>query len=202
MRRNLTRILKAVKAMACAALILALAGAGIWYLGQAMEGRNARADLESRWQESDPSRPKEVFQPGDVVGRLVVPRIDLDSPVVEMADVDDRENLNKGPAHLAGSALPGRPGNCVIAGHRTTYSHPFFSLDVLREGDSVVLIDLSRVSYVYEVTQVLIVDPEEVWVMEPTPEASVTLIACHPRFSARNRIVVRAVIRDREPAGT
>lgn len=202
MKRHVARAVKAARVAACAVLALLLAGAGIWYLAQVVEGRNARADLESRWLESDPSRPKEAFQPGDVVGRIIVPKMGLDSPVVEMADVDDRENLNKGPAHLAGSALPGEPGNCVIAGHRTTYSHPFFSLDAMREGDAVVLIDLSRVSHEYEVTQVLVVEPDEVWVMEPTPEPSVTLIACHPRFSARNRIVVKAVMRDEGSPGT
>lgn len=196
MRRHVARAIRAARVAVCAALLLALAGMGVWYLSQAMESGNARADLESRWRESDPSRSKEAFQPGDVVGRIVVPEIGLDSPVVEMADVDDRENLNKGPAHLAGSALPGEPGNCVIAGHRTTYSRPFFSLDALHAGDAVMLIDLSRASYEYEVTQVLIVEPDEVWVMEPTPEPSVTLIACHPRFSARKRIVVKAKMRN------
>jgi len=179
----------------CAALALAMISAGVWYGAQVLEGRGASAELESRWRESPPSPGPMSFQPGDVVGRIVIPGIGLDAPVVEMADVDDRENLNKGPAHLAGSALPGLPGNCVIAGHRTTYTHPFYSLDSLQEGDAVILIDLSRKEYVYEVTQVLIVNPEDVWVMDPTPDPSVTLIACHPLFSARNRIVIKAVMR-------
>lgn len=202
MRRHAACAIKVARAVVCAVFLLSAAGAGAWYLALTLEGRNATADLESRWREHDPSRTPQSLQPGDVVGRIIVPRIDLNAPLVEMADVDDRENLNKGPAHLAGSALPGRPGNCVIAGHRTTYSRPFFSLDALREGDTVVLVDLSRANYEYEVTQLLVVKPDEVWVMDPTPEPSVTLIACHPRFSARSRIVVKAVLRDQGQGGT
>lgn len=190
------RVIRIVRIAVFAALVLAVACVGIWYGVQALEGSSARAEMESLWRESQPCGDPPAFQPGDVVGRIVVPGIGLDAPLVEMADVDDRENLDKGPAHLAGSALPGQPGNCVIAGHRTTYSHPFFSLDAVREGDIVMLIDISRSEYVYRVAQVLIVEPDEVWVMEPTPDPSVTLIACHPLYSARNRIVVRAVLEE------
>jgi len=179
----------------CTAFFVTAICLGTWYVSQALRGNDARAELESLWRESLPCGDTASISPGDVVGRIVVPRIGLDAPLVEMANVDDRENLNKGPAHLAGSALPGRPGNCVIAGHRTTYSRPFFSLDNMEEGDEIVLVDLSRNTYSYQVAQVLIVEPGDVWVMEPTAEPSTTLIACHPLFSARKRIVVKAVLR-------
>jgi len=195
MRRTVSYALRAAWIILCAAFLVAAFSLGAWYVSQALQGNDARAELESRWRESRPYGDAVSVSPGDVVGRIIVPRMGLDVPLVEMADVDDRENLNKGPAHLAGSALPGQPGNCVIAGHRTTYSRPFFSLDTMEEGDEIVLVDLSRNTYSYQVTQVLIVEPDDVWVMEPTSEPSTTLIACHPLFSARKRIVVKAVVR-------
>ncbi len=195
MRAVIAHTIRALWIAASVALVLIVVCAGVWYAEQVLEGKSARAELESRWRESRASPEPASPRPGDVVGRIVVPRMGLDAPLVEMADVDDRENLDRGPAHLAGSALPGQPGNCVIAGHRTTYSHPFLSLDEMREGDAVLLVDLARKEYLYEVVEVLIVLPGDVWVMEPTPEPSVTLIACHPLFSARNRIVVRGVLR-------
>jgi sortase A len=192
MRRTAVRAIKATRVVVYAALLLTLICAGGWYAAQAREGSSARAELEGHWRDSYPPRAPAAFQPGDVVGRIVVPRIGLDAPLVEMADVDDRENLNKGPAHLAGSALPGQAGNCVIAGHRTTYTRPFFHLEMIEPGDEVILIDLARISHEYRVLEVLIVEPGDVWVMQPTPEPGVTLIACHPLFSASKRIVVRA----------
>lgn len=194
MRTAVFHTIRAMRAAVLLALVLALICIGIWYGGQLLEGNDARAELESRWQDSLASPAPLSFNPGDVVGRIVVPRIGLDAPLVEMADVDDRANLNKGPAHLAGSAYPGQAGNCVIAGHRTTYARPFFSLDTMQAGDEIIVIDLGRNAYTYRVSQVLIVDPADVWVMDATPEPSVTLIACHPLFSARNRIVIKALL--------
>jgi sortase A len=194
MRAAAASTVRGMRMAAFSGLVLTLLCAGAWYGAKALEGNEARAAMESRWQDTLASGAPDTFIPGEVVGRIVIPRIELDVPLVEMADVDDRENLDLGPAHLAGSALPGRTGNCVIAGHRTTYTHPFFRLDSLREGDVVALIDLSRKCYEYKVVQVLIVEPDEVWVMDPTPENSVTLIACHPLYSARKRIVVKAVM--------
>jgi len=194
MKEAMAHVIRAMRIAVGIALVLAVICVGTWYSAQLLEGSDARAELELRWQDSRPSQVPDHFTPGDVIGRIVVPRLNLDAPLVEMADVDDRENLNKGPAHLAGSALPGQAGNCVIPGHRTTYTRPFFSLETMQTGDEVVLIDLARDSYTYRVAQVLIVEPDDVWVMDPTPEPSVTLIACHPLFSARNRIVVKAVL--------
>jgi len=114
--------------------------------------------------------------------------------MVEMADVDHMENLNKGPAHIAGTALPGAAGNCVIAGHRTTHSKPFLHLDTLAAGDEVLLTDLGGIRHRYLVTGSEVVDPDDVRVMDPTPQPSLTLIACHPPFSARYRLVVKAAL--------
>jgi len=104
------------------------------------------------------------------------------------------ENPNQGPAPIAGTALPGAAGNCVIAGHRTTHSKPFLHLDTLAAGDEVLLTDVRGIRHRYLVTGSEVVDPDDVRVMDPTPQPSLTLIACHPPFSARYRLVVKAAL--------
>ncbi|MGZ4133160.1 MAG: sortase, partial [Actinomycetota bacterium] len=71
--------------------------------------------------------------PGDAVAILKIPRIDLNMVVVEGTDT---LALEKGPGHYTGTAYPWQDhGRVAIAGHRTTYLHPFYSLDALRKGD-------------------------------------------------------------------
>lgn len=175
-------------------LLLGVAGLLVFWLTQyfAQEREAGRyvEELTSSWEEQGPTLGP--ASPGDVVGWIEIPRIGLSAPVVEMANVDDRENLDKGPAHLAGTAYPGEEGNCVIAGHRTTYSRPFFRLDELSEGDLVILSGRDGSMHTYLVKRKLIVNPDEVWVMEKVDGKALTLIACHPLFSARKRLVIRA----------
>ena len=121
--------------------------------------------------------PVEVF-------RIRIPRIGVDVPVYEGVDLD---TLSNGPGHWPGSAAPGHPGNVVIAGHRVTWTRPFIDLDILSPGD-VVEVGATR----YGVDRVFVVSPEDVWIADPTPEPTLTLFACHPKFSAAQRIVVTA----------
>lgn len=131
---------------------------------------------------------------GETVGRIIVPRMSLDSPVVEMENCQDDADLNRGPGHIKGTALPGASGNCAIAGHRSTYSRPFSLMGSLRVGDEIVLAAPSGARYVYRVTRIWVVTPGEVSVLDPTPEPSVTLITCHPPGSDASRLIVRAVL--------
>jgi sortase A len=87
--------------------------------------------------------------------------------------------------------LPGQPGNAVISGHRTTYGRPFFDFDLLEQGDRIQ-VSSSSGTHVYEVREVAIVAPTDVWVIDPRPGGWLTLTTCHPKFSARQRLVVWA----------
>jgi sortase A len=111
--------------------------------------------------------------------------------VVEGTTVAD---LKRGPGHYEGSAAPGEDGNFSIAGHRTTYGSPFWSLEQLSEGDTIHVLDLDGTEWVYEYREQLIVQPSETWVVEePDPidlEApTITLTTCHPRSSAAQRLI-------------
>ena len=186
------RVLGILRKILLSSLALLMAGTLFVYLVQRKEAADYYSALESRWESSSVEKDAGQIPPGDIVGWINIPRIGLNSPVVEMANVDDRENLNKGPAHLAGTAYPGEEGNCVIAGHRTTYSRPFFKLDDLVEGDAIFLTNVKGSSFSYVVKWKKIVEPDEVWVMEKSSGKTLTLIACHPLFSAKKRLVVRA----------
>jgi sortase A len=126
---------------------------------------------------------------GDELFRIEMPSIGENHIVVAGVKVED---LRKGPGHYPSSPLPGEVGNVAIAGHRTTWGQPFYDVDKLRQGDEIVLTNLLGMRFVYRVTETLIVDPSDTWVVDPTPTATLTLTSCHPRFSAAQRIVVKA----------
>jgi sortase A len=133
---------------------------------------------------------------GKVLARIVIPKIGVDQYVVEGVDVED---LRLGPGHYPGTQLPGHEGNTAIAGHRTTYGAPFGNLDQLQAGDQVVLTTVQGV-FKYVVTEQRVVNPNDVSVLDPTPDpartghdlATITLTTCNPKYSAAERLVVQA----------
>lgn len=135
---------------------------------------------------------------GEAIAILQIPRIGVDSAVVQGTG---RADLRKGPGHYPLTPLPGQLGNAAIAGHRTTYGAPFNRLDELAKGDPIVVRTLAG-TYHYTVTEQLIVKPKDVFVLDATPDpkhpgrsfATLTLTTCNPEFSARQRLVVHAVL--------
>ena len=91
--------------------------------------------------------------------------------------------------------LPGEAGNVVLAGHCTTKTRPFYYLNHLAPGDKILMGDGTSFPPIYTVTESLFVSPQDVWITYDTGEPIVTLVACHPRGSARQRIAVRAALR-------
>lgn len=125
---------------------------------------------------------------GEPAARLVIPRIGVDKIVVEGVDLSD---LRRGPGHYPSTPLPGQAGNAAIAGHRTTYGAPFNRIDELVAGDEIIA-ETTQGRFRYLVREHRIVDPSEVSVLTGTGRDQLTLTACHPRYSARQRIVVIA----------
>ena len=126
--------------------------------------------------------------PGQPVGIIAIPKIALQMVVVEGTDA---EQLRSGPGHYPGTPLPGEQGNVAIAGHRTTYLHPFYNLNELVAGDDVNILTVQGL-FVYQVTTSQAVDPTDVAVVAPTPTPMLTLTTCNPRYSASQRLVVQA----------
>lgn len=126
---------------------------------------------------------------GDPIAKIQIPRIGVDSVVVQGTSRDD---LKKGPGHYPSTPIPGQVGNAAIAGHRTTYGGPFNRLDELQAGDLILTQSLVGES-VYVVTEVIVVEPTDVGVVADTPgEPWLTLTTCNPEYSARERLVVKA----------
>jgi sortase A len=128
--------------------------------------------------------------PGTAVGLIAIPKIGLSMVVVEGTDT---AQLQQGPGHYPGTPLPGEAGNAAIAGHRTTYLHPFYNLDQLVPGDDITVTTLQGV-FEYQMTSSEIVDPTDVAVVDDTTTPQLTLTTCNPRFSASQRLVVHAAL--------
>jgi len=128
-------------------------------------------------------------QSGIVVSRIRIPAIDLDETIrsgIALSVID------RGVAQWAGTSAPGGPGNMVLAGHRTTHSRPFWGLDRLEDGDLVYVEDGSGFEVMYRVSDTFVVEPDELWISYDVGRPILTMFACHPRGSARYRIVVQA----------
>jgi sortase A len=122
---------------------------------------------------------------GDAIAKLEIPAIGVSDFVVEGTDV---ASLRKGPGHYPETPLPGEKGTSAIAGHRTTYGAPFRRLDDLRRGDRI-LVDLPYGRYVYRVESTKIVDDQDLSVLDEVGYQRLVLSACHPLYSAAQRII-------------
>jgi sortase A len=144
--------------------------------------------------------PKRVVRkeplPGDALGKLEIPSIDSTEFVVEGTD---SENLRKGPGHYPDTPLPGQRGTVAIAGHRTTFGAPFRNLDKVEKGDRIVM-ELPYGTFIYRVERTQIVDDSALWVTRKVGYNRLVLTACHPLYSAAQRIVAFARLVDRRPA--
>lgn len=136
-----------------------------------------------------PAKPSSLPANGTtVVARLLIPRLDTDLYVVEG---DGPEALRRGPGHLAGTAMPGARGNCVIAGHRDTH---FRVLKDIRRGDEIVLVTRAG-RYLYRVAETSVISPNNLTPLHATRDAELNLITCYPFYyvgPAPKRFVVKA----------
>ncbi len=135
-------------------------------------------------------------EPGDPVGRLRIPAIGLRTVVVEGTDPDE---LRAGPGHYPGSVLPGQRGTVALAGHRTTYGAPFRDVDALDRGDRMELATPYG-TFTYRVDGTEIVPATAVGVVADRAHDRLVLTACHPLYSADERIVVSARLERAVPA--
>ncbi|MGH3578639.1 MAG: class E sortase, partial [Mycobacterium sp.] len=127
---------------------------------------------------------------GSPVGTISIPKIALSMVVVEGTD---EPQLQAGPGHYPSTPLPGEAGNAAIAGHRTTYLAPFYNLDALVPGDTIVVTTVQG-TFLYQMTGNQVVDPSDVAVVAPTSTPELTLTTCNPRYSASQRLVVHAAL--------
>jgi LPXTG-site transpeptidase (sortase) family protein len=119
---------------------------------------------------------------------IAAPAIELEAPVYEGVSLPV---LDVGPGHWPGTAAPGGYGNVVIAGHRTTSTHPFERIGELAPGDPIVVSDATG-AYTYAVEESDVVTPDRLDIVGQVSGRTLTLFASHPPRSDEYRYVVRA----------
>jgi sortase A len=182
----------------CAAGAVMTAYAGVRYVEGALRADQARRQWEAQQAAAlvDAARSRARFDIGAVaipvavgapIARLTIPRIHLDEIVLEGVGDDE---LNAGPGHLPGSAVPGSRGNAVISAHRDRH---FRHLDELQVGDTVLTeAGLSREAWVIVSRKVLGRDAPALF---QTTQPTLTLTTCWPvRYfgSAPDRLILTA----------
>jgi sortase A len=170
--------------------VLLIADAGVTLIWQepisALVAQRNQAQLEDAL--ADP--PRRVVErrplPGDAIARIEIPAIGVSEYVVEGTGTGD---LRRGPGHYPETPLPGERGTAAIAGHRTTYGAPFRRIDKLERGQ-VIHVETPNRRYTYRVTDNRIVDDQDLSVLDPVGYRQLILSACHPLYSAEQRVVV------------
>jgi sortase A len=197
--RERSRIRAALRGFGFGCLMLAagLAGYASWLLwGTGLETARAQEQLGDEirplFEHPTPPQEDERYLPGEAYAAIVIPSIDIDFIVVEGTDY---VSLKKGPGHYPDSANPwDGTGQVAIAGHRTTYLHPFQNLDRVDEGDEIQLIT-KHGTYRYEVDRVYVLsEAESGRAIVDTVRSTLVLTTCHPKYSSRERLIVTATL--------
>jgi sortase A len=122
------------------------------------------------------------------VGILSIPRLKLTSPIYLGVSY---EQFDVGVGEWPGSPKPGKKGNIVIGGHRTSGNRPFANIQRLKTGDAIYLKKNGK-SFRYVVSKSLIVSKTALWITKPTTTSTLTLFSCHPVGKTSHRYVIRA----------
>ena len=189
------------RALSVLSVVLFIAGVAMFAypVGTDLYGKYRQGKLENAF--GDPTLSQKyvtkTIAVGDVLTRLQIPKkgIDLDVLVVEGTTP---AALRAGAGHYPGTPLPGEEGNVGIAGHRTTFGRPFNHLDEMGPGDEVILITPFK-RYHYVAVNAFdnhpnpwVTTPKDFGVVQNVPgKHFLTLTTCHPKGSAKERLVLR-----------
>jgi sortase A len=186
------RITRALRAAEWVLLAIGLASIG-WYTSVRMAAAREQASLSHELDRLAPvaTLPARTGAAARaLVGRIEVPRLKLSAVAREGVDV---RTLRVAVGHIPGTALPGQRGNAGFAAHRDTFFGPLKSV---RKGDEVIVTTTGGI-FRYSVTGTRIVEPEDLSVLDPTSDTTLTLVTCYPfdyLGSAPQRFIVRATL--------
>lgn len=142
-------------------------------------------DQENEKKEEERKLPK-------IIGIMSIPKLDLK---VAIGDGSSNGAMRYTVGHFLETAYPGENGNFAVIGHRSYKYGQFFNrLDELEKGDSIGIKSGTR-TYEYIVTEKIVVNPEDTWVLKTTAKATITLITCTPIRIATHRLVVKGVLK-------
>ncbi|GFZ32696.1 sortase [Clostridium zeae] len=124
------------------------------------------------------------------IALLIIPKIDINVAVGEGTDDD---LLRYAVGHFKNTALPGEKGNLCLAGHRNfTYAEYFKDLNKLEKNDEIIVKTKDK-EFTYLVTTSFIVNPDEVDVLSPTKDETITLVTC--TIGAKQRLIVKGSLK-------
>ena len=132
--------------------------------------------------------PEDFVEPEVIIGELVIPALLLTQTMYRGVTLP---TLDKGVGYWPGTAMPGRVGNVVLGGHRVSKQKPFRNIDLLVPGDEIYL-TTNEGTFVYAVTGTQIIEPTDTWIINQSESATLTLFACHPPHSTKQRIALYA----------
>ncbi len=159
--------------------------------GQASSPNIAEIPAHLRPQAQSYSAAILVPTPGPQQARRIqIDSLDVSAPIVQG---DDWESLKRGVGQHIGSANPGEIGNLVLSGHNDIFGEIFRHLDQLNEGDEI-LVHTDGSTFSYMVTSTFLVSPTQVDVLNPSPDATLTLISCYPYLVDNQRIIIQAAL--------
>ena len=127
---------------------------------------------------------------GSPIGRIEIPRLGVSSIVRAGSDA---RTLQLAVGHIPGTALPGETGNMGLAGHRDTFFRRLRDI----KADDIIRVVTPDGTFLYRVERTNVVNPTDVWVLDPTPDSTLTLVTCYPFTyvgSAPQRFIVRATL--------
>jgi sortase A len=197
------------RALSVLSIVLALAGVSMFAYPFATDLWTAQVQSRLRTQFNNPeyrdAYANRQIKVGEGLTRMIIPKLKLDEIVVEGTTP---AALKAGLGHYRESPLPGEAGNVAIAGHRTTYGRPLNRLDEMRQGD-IVYLDTPYDRFEYTVVGAFAghanpwpVKPTDFTVVAPPAKATdhwLTLTTCHPKGSAKQRLVLRLTLTRKLP---
>jgi sortase A len=196
----LRAVLRFVASVMMVSGTLLIADAGITLLWQEPVSAYTAGRQQVKLEKALADPPARVIHrkplPGDSIARIRIPSIGVDKYVVEGTDTD---SLRKGPGHYPSTPLPGDPGTAAIAGHRTTYGAPFRRINELKHGQRLI-VDMPDGRFIYRVERTKVVDDQDFSVLDRVSHPRLVLSACHPLYSAAQRIIVFARLASKGPS--
>jgi sortase A len=174
----------------------------LWWTN--LEAHRAQGRIADQIRDDWRNGPRQPTGPGSVgpvdFGKgfafLRIPRLGKHFNVPVVQGTGDAE-LAEGVGHYVGTAIPGQVGNFAVAGHRATHGQPFAYLDQVEVGDALY-VETARHWYTYIVDKTFLVDPTDVWVIDPVPgkpkaipkKRLITLTTCDPRWGHTHRLII------------
>jgi sortase A len=145
---------------------------------------------QSMWSDKARAKFEKVKNDGNgPLAVIAINRLNIKGPVFEGTD---RKTLDRGIGVVEGTVMPGEVGNVALSAHRDSYFRPL--KDVIL-GDRIELRTQNGVLD-FEVSEITIVDSQDISVLDQTDTTVLTLITCYPFYYvgyAPDRFIVRAI---------